>query len=212
MPSPLPRRSTARRGPRTAQSSARPSTLEPRAASRQNFVRHVALRLLRNGEDVADVPPKLSARARVFATGHGRKTDATDAHSVALVGCRFGTRWASTGHADVRPDRMLCHRFGVSQLVHPHRPFHRAGLTRHPGLRHCQHHRRSLPCPLGFRLRGAAGRSWPAMCRAWLVGGDFASVVGSTGRGPARRWSAGRVGAADDGQRGLHRSDQPVPR
>ena len=32
------------------------------------------------------MPPKLSARARVFATGQGRKTDATDAHSVALVG------------------------------------------------------------------------------------------------------------------------------
>ncbi len=34
-------------------------------------------------------PPKLSARARVFATGQGRKTDATDAHSVALVGTRM---------------------------------------------------------------------------------------------------------------------------
>jgi transposase len=34
------------------------------------------------------VPPKLSARARVFSTGQGRKTDATDAHSVAVVGTR----------------------------------------------------------------------------------------------------------------------------
>ena len=32
---------------------------------------------------------ELSARARVFATGQGRKTDATDAHSVALVGTRM---------------------------------------------------------------------------------------------------------------------------
>jgi transposase len=38
---------------------------------------------------VVDVPPKLSARARVFATGQGRKTDATDAHSIALVGTRM---------------------------------------------------------------------------------------------------------------------------
>ena len=38
---------------------------------------------------MVDVPPKLSARARVFATGQGRKTDATDAHSVALVGTRM---------------------------------------------------------------------------------------------------------------------------
>jgi hypothetical protein len=40
-------------------------------------------------EKVVDVPPKLSARARVFATGQGRKTDATDAHSIALVGTRM---------------------------------------------------------------------------------------------------------------------------
>ena len=51
--------------------------------------RHVAVRLLADGEQVVDVPPKLSARARVFATGQGRKTDATDAHSVALVGTRM---------------------------------------------------------------------------------------------------------------------------
>ena len=51
--------------------------------------RHIAMRLLAAGEQVVDVPPKLSARARVFATGQGRKTDATDAHSVALVGTRM---------------------------------------------------------------------------------------------------------------------------
>jgi transposase len=50
---------------------------------------HIAMRLLAAGEEVIDVPPKLSARARVFATGQGRKTDATDAHSVALVGTRM---------------------------------------------------------------------------------------------------------------------------
>jgi transposase len=50
---------------------------------------HVAIRLVAAGEQVVDVPPKLSARARVFATGQGRKTDATDAHSVALVGTRM---------------------------------------------------------------------------------------------------------------------------
>ena len=50
---------------------------------------HIAMRLLAAGEQVIDVPPKLSARARVFATGQGRKTDATDAHSVALVATRM---------------------------------------------------------------------------------------------------------------------------
>jgi transposase len=36
--------------------------------------RHVAQRLLAEGEPVVDVPAKLSARVRVFATGQGRKT------------------------------------------------------------------------------------------------------------------------------------------
>jgi transposase len=55
----------------------------------QGIGRHIASRLLADGEQVVDVPPKLSARARVFSTGHGRKTDATDAHSVALVATRM---------------------------------------------------------------------------------------------------------------------------
>jgi hypothetical protein len=55
----------------------------------QGIGRHIASRLLADGEQVVDVPPRLSARARVFATGQGRKTDATDAHSVALVATRM---------------------------------------------------------------------------------------------------------------------------
>jgi transposase len=55
----------------------------------QGIGRHIANRLLADGEQVVDVPPKLSARARVFAIGQGRKTDATHAHSVALVGTRM---------------------------------------------------------------------------------------------------------------------------
>jgi transposase len=50
--------------------------------------RHLAQRLVADGEFVVDVPAKLSARARVFSTGQGRKTDPVDAHSVALVGLR----------------------------------------------------------------------------------------------------------------------------
>ena len=60
-----------------------------RSRAAQGIGRHIANRLLADGEQVVDVPPKLSARTRVFATGQGRKTDATDAHSVALVGTRM---------------------------------------------------------------------------------------------------------------------------
>jgi transposase len=50
--------------------------------------RHIAQRLVADGETVVDVPSKLSARARVFSTGQGRKTDPVDAHSVAVVALR----------------------------------------------------------------------------------------------------------------------------
>ena len=50
--------------------------------------RPLAQRLLADGEDVVDVPAKLSARARLFDTGHNRKTDAHDAHAVAVVAVR----------------------------------------------------------------------------------------------------------------------------
>jgi transposase len=50
--------------------------------------RPLAQRLLADGEHVVDVPAKLSARARLFDTGHNRKTDAHDAHAVAVVSVR----------------------------------------------------------------------------------------------------------------------------
>lgn len=50
--------------------------------------RALAQRLLEAGERVVDVPPKLAARARLLDTGHGRKTDAYDAHSVAVAAVR----------------------------------------------------------------------------------------------------------------------------
>jgi len=67
----------------------------------QGIGRHVAQRLVADGEAVVDVPAKLSARARVFSTGQGRKTDATDAHSIAVVAAR------TPGLQEVRVDDEL---------------------------------------------------------------------------------------------------------
>jgi hypothetical protein len=50
--------------------------------------RHVAQRLVTDSETVVDVPAKLSAIARVFATAKGRKSDPVDAHSIAVVALR----------------------------------------------------------------------------------------------------------------------------
>ena len=54
----------------------------------QGVGRPLAQRLLAQGEDVVDVSAKLAARVRVFDTGNARKTDATDAHAVAMVALR----------------------------------------------------------------------------------------------------------------------------
>jgi transposase len=50
--------------------------------------RPLAQRLLETCEHVVDVPAKLAARVRLFDTGHNRKTDARDAHSIAVVALR----------------------------------------------------------------------------------------------------------------------------
>jgi transposase len=64
--------------------------------------RHIAQRLVADGEPVVDVPAKLSARARLFSTGQGRKTDPVDAHSVALAGLHSpGLRVISADDATV---------------------------------------------------------------------------------------------------------------
>jgi transposase len=64
--------------------------------------RHISQRLVADGETVLDVPAKLSARARVFATGQGRKTDPVDAHSVAVAALRTtGLRQVSVDDATV---------------------------------------------------------------------------------------------------------------
>lgn len=63
--------------------------------------------ILANGENVVDVPPKLSARARLFDTGHNRKTDARDAHAVAAVAVRTKGLRVLTHDSDLEVLRML---------------------------------------------------------------------------------------------------------
>jgi transposase len=72
--------------------------------------RPLTQRLLASGERVLDVPAKLAARARVFDTGQGRKTDATDAHAIVMVALRDkGLREVSTDPG-LMVLRMLCDR------------------------------------------------------------------------------------------------------
>jgi len=72
--------------------------------------RPLAARLLADGESVLDVPAKLAARVRVFDTGQGRKTDATDAHAVVMVALRTPGLRRLTVDEDLAVLRLLTDR------------------------------------------------------------------------------------------------------
>ena len=72
--------------------------------------RPLAQRLLEAGEQVVDVPAKLAARVRLFDTGHNRKTDARDAHSVAVVAVRTPNLRALKVDGELEAMRMLTDR------------------------------------------------------------------------------------------------------
>lgn len=62
--------------------------------------KYIAQRLVFEGETVLDVSTRRAALVRVYAGGNGRKTDDTDAESIALVGLH------SPDLPQVRPDEM----------------------------------------------------------------------------------------------------------
>jgi transposase len=72
--------------------------------------RPLAQRLLAEGERVLDVPAKLAARARVFDTGQGRKTDPADAHAIVLVALRDKGLRELGNDPDLTVLRLLCDR------------------------------------------------------------------------------------------------------
>ena len=72
--------------------------------------RPLAQRLLADGEHVVDVPAKLSARVRLFDSGHNRKTDAHDAHAVAAVAVRTRGLRVLSYDVELEALRMLADR------------------------------------------------------------------------------------------------------
>ena len=72
--------------------------------------RPLAQRLLEAGEQVLDVPAKLAARVRLFDTGHNRKTDALDAHSIAIVAVRTDGLRVLAVDGELEAMRMLTDR------------------------------------------------------------------------------------------------------
>lgn len=67
--------------------------------------KHITHRLVHDSDVVVDVPPKLSAQVRVFATGNGRKTDPVDARWVADLSVR-GPRGARTHNLRIKSPQL----------------------------------------------------------------------------------------------------------
>ena len=74
--------------------------------------RPLAQQLLADGERLFDVRAKLAARARMLETGHGRKTDAHDAHSVAVAAVRAKELRVLALDPELEALRMLVDRRG----------------------------------------------------------------------------------------------------
>ena len=72
--------------------------------------RPLAQRLVEAGEQVLDVPAKLAARVRLFDTGHNRKTDAVDAHAIAMVAVRTPGLRVLAADGELEALRMLTDR------------------------------------------------------------------------------------------------------
>jgi transposase len=72
--------------------------------------RPLAQQLIAAGEQVLDVPAKLAARARVFDTGQGRKTDAADAHAIVMVALRDKGLRQVSADPELTVLRLLCDR------------------------------------------------------------------------------------------------------
>ena len=72
--------------------------------------RPLAQRLLADGEYVVDVPAKLVARVRLFDTGHNRKNDARDAHSMTVVAVRTAGLRVLQVDGELEALRMLADR------------------------------------------------------------------------------------------------------
>jgi transposase len=72
--------------------------------------RSLAQRLVADGHHVLDVPAKLAARVRLLDTGHGRKTDAHDAHAVAVAAVRAKELRVLSANPELEVLRMLIDR------------------------------------------------------------------------------------------------------
>lgn len=125
--------------------------------------RPVAQRLLGDGGRVLDVPAKLAARARVFDTGQGRKTNASDAHAIVLVALRAKGLGEVSADPDLVVLRLLCDR--RDELSHARAQglnrLHKLFLELIPGRGPCEEVHDPVPSTAGWAPATRPGRCHP---------------------------------------------------
>ena len=151
--------------------------------------RPLAQRLLADGEHVVDVPAKLAARARLFDTGHDRKTDAHDAHAVAVVAVRTKGLRVLSYDVELEALRMLVDRREelTRQRVQTVNRLQRLLVRAHARAGEEGHHRPAGQGDPRHRAAPRPGREDPP---------------------PARRRAAGRAGRGREEDQGAHQGAQ----
>ena len=128
--------------------------------------KHLGQRLIADGETVLDRLAKLSARARVYSTGQGRKTDATDAHSVAIVALR------APDLVGVRPgDHLVALRMLADRRMLP-AGRERGGSGSLPGRARGRSGMPTSPCPCSRTPGSWSPDSWQKGNRCRRTGRD----------------------------------------
>ena len=166
--------------------------------------------------------PKLSARARVFATGQGRKTDATDAHSTwpwsapdGRAAADYDERARGAAGARGPPRRLARHRVRIvsqlQQLLAELIPGGASGTCPRPRPRRCwrgptPRHRRQDPAP--DRRRGGR-RPGRGRREAEDVRAELKAMVQARGSRLMDLHGVGPVGPPGSSPSRRHR---PVPR
>ena len=189
--------------------------------------RPLAQRLLEAGEHVVDVPAKLAARIRLFDTGHNRKTDARDAHSIAVVAARiladvgdvarFADRnrfasWTGTAPLDASSGEQNRHRLSRAGNRRINHMIHIAAVTqlRHDsdGQAYYRRKRAEVKKPMEA-LRCLKRRISDTVYRQLVA--DAAQPFGVEGAGPGGHCGASQESSAVDRPPHIDTSDQPLP-
>src|SRR5665647_2398851 len=161
--------------------------------------RHVALRLLAQGQEVVDVPPKMSARARVFATGQVARPTRPASAPPGRPGCwsRSGTSpgspnrahfasWTGTAPIDASSGDHVRHRLSRAGNRQINRVLHIMAIVelRNPGIGRDYYDRKKAGGKTSMEAMRALKRRLSDVVYRAMLDDAIAHVTGASGTGP----------------------------